>query len=69
MTLAGVLMGEAVWFITRNVGGNVGLDALLRLVVGALVGAIVYFGLLAAMGAPELDALKRRLLPSDGPDL
>ncbi len=65
----GLASPKNTWFITRNVGGNVGLDALLRLVVGALVGAIVYFGLLAAMGAPELDALKRRLLPSDGPDL
>ncbi|MFT5027034.1 MAG: hypothetical protein ACI9CV_001797 [Ilumatobacter sp.] len=27
---------------------------------------IVYFGLLAVMGAPELDALKRRLLPNSG---
>jgi putative peptidoglycan lipid II flippase len=60
-------MGEAVWFITRSVGGNAGLDAVLRLAVGALVGVIVYFGLLAVMGAPELDALKRRLLPQNGP--
>ena len=63
MIVAGALMGEVVWFITRNVGGNVGRDALLRLAVGAVVGVIVYFGLLAVMGAPELDALKRRLRP------
>jgi putative peptidoglycan lipid II flippase len=62
MIVAGAVMGEAVWFITRNVGGNAGLDALLRLVVGAVVGVIVYFGLLALMGAPELTALQRRLL-------
>jgi putative peptidoglycan lipid II flippase len=61
MIVAGALMGEAVWFVTRNIGGNVGVDALVRLAVGAAVGVIVYFGLLAAMGAPELDALKRRL--------
>jgi putative peptidoglycan lipid II flippase len=61
MIVAGAAMGEAVWFITRNVGGNVGVDALLRLMVGAAVGVIVYFGLLATMQAPELDALKRRL--------
>ena len=61
MIVAAAAMGEAVWFITRNVGGNVGVDALLRLVVGAVVGLIVYFGLLATMAAPELDALKRRL--------
>ncbi len=61
MIVASAAMGEAVWFITRNVGGNVGVDALLRLVVGAVVGVIVYFGLLATMGAPELEAVRRRL--------
>ena len=61
MIVAGTLMGEAVWFVARNVGGNVGVDALIRLIVGATVGVIVYFGLLTAMGAPELDALRRRL--------
>lgn len=61
MIVAGAAMGEAVWFVTRDVGGNVGVDALLRIVTGAVIGVIVYFGLLAAMQAPELDALKRRL--------
>ncbi len=61
MIVAGALMGEAVWVVARNVGGNVGVDAVLRLVVGSVVGIGVYFGLLAVMGAPELDALKRRL--------
>lgn len=61
MTVAAALMGESVWFMTRHVGGNVGVEALLRLAVGATVGVIIYFGLLAAMGAPELEALKRRL--------
>jgi putative peptidoglycan lipid II flippase len=61
MIVASAAMGEAVWFITRNVGGNVGVDALLRLVTGAVVGVIVYFGLLAAMGAPELESVRRRL--------
>jgi len=61
MIVASAVMGEAVWFVARSVGGNTGLDALLRLIVGVLVGVIVYFGLLTAMGAPEVDALKRRL--------
>ena len=61
MLVAGALMGESVWFITRNVGGTVGVDALLRLTVGIVAGVVVYFGLLAAMGAPEVEALKRRL--------
>jgi putative peptidoglycan lipid II flippase len=61
MIVASAAMGEAVWFITRNVGDNVGVEALLRLVVGAVVGVIVYFGLLATMGAPELESVRRRL--------
>ncbi|MEP1124373.1 MAG: murein biosynthesis integral membrane protein MurJ [Ilumatobacter sp.] len=61
MVVAGALMGEAVWVVARNVGGNVGVDAVLRLGAGTVAGIAVYFGLLAVMGAPELDALRRRL--------
>ena len=60
MIVAAALMGEAVWFVTRGIGGNVGVDALVRLVVGAFVGVVVYGALLVAMGAPELAALRRR---------
>ena len=59
--VAGAVMGEVVWLVTRSVGGNVGVDALIRLVIGAVVGVVIYFALLAAMGAPEVDALRRRL--------
>ncbi len=61
MVVAGAVMGEVVWLVTRSVGGNVGVDALIRLVIGAVVGVVIYFALLAAMGAPEVDALRRRL--------
>ena len=61
MIVAAALMGESVWFIVRNIGANSGSGAFLRLVVGAVVGIVVYGVLLAAMGAPELDALRRRL--------
>ena len=61
MTVAAVVMGESVWFIVRSIGGNAGGGAFLRLVVGAVVGIVVYGVLLAAMGAPELEALRRRL--------
>jgi len=61
MIVAAALMGESVWFITRVIGDNSGGGAILRLIVGTVVGVVVYGGLLAAMGAPELDALKRRL--------
>ena len=61
MIVAAALMGESVWFIVRSIGANSGGGAFLRLVVGGVVGVFVYGVLLAAMGAPELDALRRRL--------
>ncbi len=61
MVVAAALMGEAVWIVARSLGGNTGGGALVRLVAGAVVGVAVYAGLLALMGAPELDALRRRL--------
>jgi putative peptidoglycan lipid II flippase len=61
MLLASVLMAEAVWLVTQQVGGNAGTEAVLRLAAGGVVGAAVYFGVLALVGAPELDAVRRRL--------
>ena len=61
MVVASALMGESVWFVTRDVGGNVGLDAVLRLAVGTVVGVVVYGVLMYSMGAPELDALRSRI--------
>jgi putative peptidoglycan lipid II flippase len=61
MVLAAVLMAEAVWLVTQQVGGNVGADAVLRLAVGTVVGVVVYGGVLFALGVPELDAVRRRL--------
>jgi putative peptidoglycan lipid II flippase len=59
--LASVLMGEAVWLVARSVGGDVGLDAAVRVVVGTLVGIIVYLAALIALRAPELEDVRRRL--------
>ena len=61
MSIAAALMGEAVWIIARLVGTNTGGGALARLLAGTVVGIVVYGALLTAMGAPELDALRRRL--------
>ena len=61
MLVAAALMGESVWFVVRDIGGNQGGGAFLRLAVGTFVGIVVYGVLMAAMGAPELDALRRRL--------
>ncbi len=65
--LAAILMGEAVWLVSRNVGGDVGTEAVVRLVVGTLVGVVVYLGLMFALGAPELDPV-RRAVRRDRPD-
>jgi putative peptidoglycan lipid II flippase len=61
MVLAAVLMAEAVWLVTRPIGGNVGTDAVARLVVGTVVGVGVYGAVLVALGVPELDPIRRRL--------
>lgn len=61
MLVAAALMGEAVWLVTTNVGGNTGAGAVVRLVVGGVVGVAVYLAALIAMGASELDAVRRRL--------
>jgi putative peptidoglycan lipid II flippase len=60
ITLAAALMGEAVWFVARRVGGDVGFDAAARMVVGAIVGMVVYVAVLVVLDAPELAALRRR---------
>ena len=61
MVVAAALMGEAVWFVNRGIGSNEGVGAIARVIVGAVVGSVVYAGLLLAMRAPELQALQRRL--------
>ena len=50
MAVAAALMGESVWFVTREIGGNTGADAVLRVGVGTFVGIAVYGGLLVATG-------------------
>ncbi len=64
MLLAALLMAEAVWLVTQLVGANSGGDAVIRLAVGAVVGVVVYLGVLLALGVPELDAVRHRLRPS-----
>ncbi len=67
MLLASVLMAEAMWLVTQQVGGNAGVDAVIRLVVGTIAGTAVYLGVLVLLKAPELDAVRRRLRPSCAP--
>jgi putative peptidoglycan lipid II flippase len=61
--LASVLMAEAVWLVTRVVGGDTGGAAWLRIIVGIVVGAAVYVGLLVLQRDPDLGRL-RQLRPA-----
>lgn len=59
MAVAGALGGEAAWFVARHVGSNAGLGAAARLIAGSATGLVVYVAVLAAVGAPELDSVRR----------
>lgn len=61
MLLAAVLMAEAIWFVTHGVESDTGLHAVAQLVVGGLVGLVVYGAVLVALRAPELAWLQRRV--------
>ncbi|MBV1893356.1 MAG: murein biosynthesis integral membrane protein MurJ [Ilumatobacteraceae bacterium] len=61
IVLATAIMGEVVWLVARQVGGNVGLEAAARVTVGTIAGVAVYLIVLAALQAPELSAVRKRL--------
>lgn len=61
VVLASVIMAEAVWAVARLVGGNTGVQSVLRIVVAGTVGVGVYVGILLLLRAPELDALLAKL--------
>jgi putative peptidoglycan lipid II flippase len=61
MLLAALVMAEAVWLVTQQVGGNAGSAAAVRLIAGAIVGIVTYGGVLYVLRVPELDAVRRRL--------
>lgn len=61
MLLAAVLMAESVWLVTHDVNLDSGWQAIAQLVVGGVVGVIVYGCVLLAVHAPELESIRRRL--------
>ena len=61
MLLSAVVMAEIVWIVVQQVGDTSGVGAFVRVIVGTIVGAAVYLGLLLAFRVPELDALRTRL--------
>jgi putative peptidoglycan lipid II flippase len=63
---AAVVMALAVWLITRDVGPDTGWRGGAQLVVGGLVGIVVYGAVLVATRAPELDSLVARVRRTGG---
>ena len=61
MLLAAIVMAEVVWLVTQQVGGNTGTEAIVRLLVGGIVGVVTYGGVLWILRVPELDAARGRL--------
>ncbi len=61
MALATVVMMEVMWVVARLVGGDTGLDALLRVAVAGTAGLVAYVGLLVVLGVRELTMLRDRI--------
>ena len=61
MLLAAVVMALAVWLITRGVTPDTGWRAIVQLVVGGVVGVVVYTAVLVAVKSPEIESIRRRL--------
>ena len=58
MMAAGAGMGIVVWLSAGAVGDNDGLGALARVIVGLLIGAVVYTGALTVLRVPEMANLR-----------
>jgi putative peptidoglycan lipid II flippase len=59
--LASVVMAEAVWLVSRQIGDNDGLGAVARALTGVTVGVVVFVGVLRLLGSPDLAELTGRL--------
>lgn len=58
MLLAAVLMAEAMWFVTHRVDTDHGWSGFAQLIVGGVVGLVVYGAVLVALRAPEVAAVR-----------
>jgi putative peptidoglycan lipid II flippase len=61
IVVAAAIAGELTWLVARQIGETSGAGAWLRVIVGSIVGIVVYGGVLIALQAPELAALRSRL--------
>ncbi|MEY2426150.1 MAG: putative peptidoglycan lipid flippase [Actinomycetota bacterium] len=59
---ATAVMGVAVWAVSRVVGADHGAGAVTRVVVGVVVGAVVYAAAALALRVDDLQGLRDRLL-------
>jgi putative peptidoglycan lipid II flippase len=59
MLLATVLMAEAVWLVTHNVVHDTGWNAVAQLIVGGVVGSIVYIAVLLALRVDEIKPVRK----------
>jgi len=63
MVAAGLLEAGALWGLRKLIGDVHGTWALIGVVLlGAVIGAVVYLGILRMLGNPDLSATMRRLL-------
>jgi putative peptidoglycan lipid II flippase len=67
MLIAATMMAEAVWLVARLVGSNDGVGAVVRVIVGTIIGIAVYGAVLRALGASEIDDLIARFRPASVP--
>jgi hypothetical protein len=56
-------MGEAAWFVAREIGGNAGTDAVVRVGAASVAGIAVYVAILMLVEAPELGDIRRQARP------
>jgi putative peptidoglycan lipid II flippase len=62
MLLAAVLMAESVWLVTHNFASDAGWHALVQLMLGGVVGVIVYIVVLIGLRAEEIGVVRKRLV-------
>ena len=58
MLAAAAVMGAVLWLALKPVGDNDGFGAVLKIVVGLLIGTLVYLGALTLLRVPEVNDLR-----------
>ena len=61
MAVAALVLAEVTWLVAREVGGNTGFDAAVRLLVAGTAGLASFYLALSAVRAPEIEQLTGRV--------